>query len=50
MENELINEESSTLELPDLAINTSQAEEAKGGGDVVPTDQISVNFTKVVYK
>lgn len=51
MENELINDESSTTELPDLAISTNQAEEAKGGrADVVPTDQISVNFAKVDFK
>lgn len=42
-------DESPTRELPDLSVNTKQAEEAKGGGEIVPTDQFSLNFAKIKY-
>lgn len=37
--------------LNDLPVTQEQAEAAKGGkGDIVPTDQVSVNFTKIEFK
>lgn len=44
------NEETQDDSLPDLGITSEQAEQAKGGGRVVPTDQIAVNFAKIEFE
>ena len=51
VEKELLTDESPTRELPDLTVTTDQAEETKGGGgDIVPTDQPSLNFAKIKFE
>ena len=44
--NEKINPQAEKL--ADLAVTDEQAQEAKGG--VVPTDQVSINFTKIKFE
>lgn len=35
--------------LADLPVTAEQAQQAKGGGDLVPTDSFSLNFQKIKF-
>jgi len=36
-------------ELADLPVTDEQSHQAKGGGDIVPTDQFSLNFAAIKF-
>jgi len=37
-------------ELADLPVTDEQSQRAKGGGDIVPTDQFSLNFAAIKFE
>ena len=47
--NEETKRDESESSVVDLPVTQNQAEEAKGGGEIVPTDQPSLNFAKIRY-